>query len=183
MMWNGDESDDVDATPGFMGDVKRVEAFDTKNRRAVAVALRQGGLEAVDMGDALLQPADESRSSLPMFASPASATSRRRNFVWRLGSAVEDVSNQYHASSSLGISSTTETVLLRKGGTNVIGRKFPGKRSVGGSGGRDPLRDNMEPNSLSPEEDILFLGRNHDVVYMCERSLDSFRILCLAPSQ
>lgn len=72
VMWSSDDSEEPDAlvTSSVLGDVKRIEAFDTRDHRAVVVALRQGGLEAVDMGDALCQPGDESRPFLPMFLSP-----------------------------------------------------------------------------------------------------------------
>lgn len=48
---------------------------------------------------------------------------------------------------------------------------------------KDSKKDDsrFNPLALSPDEDILFLGRNRDRVYMCERNADSFRILRLSP--
>jgi hypothetical protein len=54
------------------GEVRRVEAFDVRDR-AVVVALRRSALEAVDVGDALLNPGDESRPYIPEYsAAPTS---------------------------------------------------------------------------------------------------------------
>lgn len=178
MMWSSDGAELVDRSAGSsgpMGDVKRVEAFDTKDQRAVVVALRQGGLEAADMGDALFQPGDESRSAFPMFISPGGATARRKNYVWKLGSAAEDVStpsrSQGGSSTPPSPASRSETVLVRKH-ANGLGKKK-----------RQAMGDGEDSTPLSPDEDILYLGRNLDAVYMCERSVDSFRILRLSPAE
>jgi hypothetical protein len=166
VMWSHDGLDESETYGHVLGDVKRIEAFDTRDQRAVVVALRQGGLEAVDMGDALLQPGDRSRPFLPLFMSPATSTGRRKNYIWYLGGTVEDASTP---SALLGIGTQRGTTL---------GRKMVPQRRTNAT--RDHPKD-PENNVLSPDEDILFLGRNHDRVYMCERNADSFRILRLAP--
>ncbi|KAF8314195.1 hypothetical protein DL93DRAFT_2136935 [Clavulina sp. PMI_390] len=199
VMWSTDETDDSPlAGPGptpVLGDVKRIEAFDTRGSRAVVVALRQGGLEAVDMGDALFQPGDESRPHLPMFISPASSTGRRKNWTWHLGSAVEDISSRF-AQTRLGRrtgpsllpnpnASTGNGHALSPGSSsNAHGvRRSASARRVRRDEDRSgPAPPSVPPlaNALSPDEDILFLGRNRDRVYMCERNADSFRILQLS---
>lgn len=166
VLWSHGGLNESETYRHVLGDVRRVEAFDTRDQRAVVVALRQGGLEAVDMGDALLQPGDHSRPFLPLFMSPAASTGRRKNYIWYLGSAVEDVSAQ----STLLSFGTQRTALSRK--------TVPQRRT---NTRRDNPRDPEDNLPLSPDEDILFLGRNRDRVYMCERNADSFRILRLAP--
>ncbi|KAG8900389.1 hypothetical protein FRC01_010154, partial [Tulasnella sp. 417] len=66
-----------------LGDVKRLEAFDTRGR-AVLLALRHGGIEVADVGDALCLPGDESRPVLPHFHAEAPSVSRRPPFTWKL---------------------------------------------------------------------------------------------------
>lgn len=167
VMWSHDGLDESEAYGHVLGHVKRIEAFDTRDERAVVVALRQGGLEAVDMSDALLQPGDHSRPLLPLFMSPATSTGRRKNYIWHLGSAVEEATTP---SAPLSIGTQRGTALGRK--------TAPQRRAnVMRNHSKDP--DDNVP--LSTDEDILFLGRNHDRVYMCERNADTFRILRLAP--
>ena len=168
VLWTVDKQGGApDSTFVGLGDVKRVEAFDTKDRRAVVVALRQGGIEAVDMGDALLLPGDESRTFLPLFTAPPATTNRRRNFVWRLGTPVEDVSTTL---SPLGIQPRKQTSL---GG----GKKGSSKRM--GSTKAPPSGEEPGSTVVAPDDDVIFLGRNEDAVYMCERNADTFRILRL----
>jgi len=73
-----------------MGDIKRLEALDLRER-AVLVAMRQGGLEVVDLGDALLKPADKSRTILPHYNPPQANINRRAPFVWKIGSPIVNV--------------------------------------------------------------------------------------------
>jgi hypothetical protein len=171
-VWSPDRQSAVDPSLVKLGEVKHLEAFDTKDHRAVVVALRQGGIEAADMGDALLQPGDESRTSLPLFASPSSSTSRRLNFVWRLGSPVEDVSSTI---SPFGISPRRETALARSAPSPPTKRLGAGKRA-------ETLKDSDDLPSTAPDDEIIFLGRNQDRVFLCERSANSFRILRLSPT-
>lgn len=204
VMWSNNDPDETETYSSslVLGDVKRIEAFDTRDRRAVVVALRQGGLEAVDMGEALFQPGDESRPFFPMFVSPSSSTGRRKNWIWYLGGAVEDVSTHLSSLGSLGnVQQRRETALGRR--SLPASQKRPA--TVGASSGstlnqqqqqnrkrrdteareredgRNAPRSTQLSTSLSPDEDILFLGRNRDRVYMCERNADSFRILRLSP--
>ena len=155
--------DEPDAHPivnGKLGDIKRVEAFDVRDR-AIIVALRQGGLEAVDVGDALLAPADESRSIVPDFQAPVSGISRRGTFIWRIGAPV----SMPPVSSSR---ETTNTAL------HLVRKKQSSTKAELHSMGIEDSDGNLN-------EEVLFLGRDSDNVYFCERHAASFRILRLAP--
>ena len=156
-----DEPDTHPIVNGKLGDIKRVEAFDVRNR-AVIVALRQGGLEAVDVGDALFAPADESRTFIPDYQAPVDGISRRGTYVWRIGAPVS-----MPPVSSSRDSSNTALQLVRK--------KQSSTKSDSQSLGFDDGDGNLN-------EEVLFLGRNNDNVYFCERNAASFRILRLAPS-
>ncbi|KAJ7357169.1 hypothetical protein DFH08DRAFT_922309 [Mycena albidolilacea] len=174
-LWSDDgEGEGSDAKPaplGRMGDVKRLEAFDVKDR-SVLVAMRQGGLEAVDLSDALLKPADQSRTVLPQFSPPPSNINRRGPFVWKIGTPV-------------AASATSATVLSSKtkGGSGFS--HIPGKKQSSGSTkspmGRTEfsMGDNQESEMV---DEVLFLGRKEDEIYICERNAGSFRILRLGPN-
>ncbi|KAE9410938.1 hypothetical protein BT96DRAFT_870754 [Gymnopus androsaceus JB14] len=171
-MWSEDDRTDDDTKSalllGRMGDVKRIEAVDTKDR-SVLIAMRQGGVEAVDLGDALLKPADESRTSFPQFNPTVSNMNRRAPFVWRIGTPV-----------AASATSATATVLSRPKGNHIpkpklsagLGAKSPGNRTEFTAG-------DSEPEFL---DEVLFLGRKDDEIYICERNSGSFRILRLCPS-
>ncbi|KAJ6519630.1 hypothetical protein C8R45DRAFT_886312 [Mycena sanguinolenta] len=173
-VWSDDgEGDGPDARPtslGRMGDVKRLEAFDVKDR-SVLVAMRQGGLEAMDLGDALLKPADESRTVLPQFSPPPSNINRRGPFVWKIGTPV-------------AASATSATVLSSKPKGSGFSH-IPGKKQSSGSTkspmGRTEfsLGDNQDSEVA---DEVLFLGRKEDEIYICERNAGSFRILRLGPN-
>lgn len=156
-----DETDTHPIVNGKLGDIKRVEAFDVRNR-AVIVALRQGGLEAVDIGDALLAPADESRTFIPDYHVPIGSISRRGTFVWRIGAPVSMPAVSYSRDST-----NTALQLVRKKQSSTK----PDSQSLG-----------FDDGDGSFNEEVLFLGRNDDNVYFCERNAASFRILRLAPS-
>ncbi|KAF7339636.1 GYF domain-containing protein [Mycena sanguinolenta] len=170
-VWSDDgEGDGPDAKPtslGRMGDVRRLEAFDVKDR-SVLVAMRQGGLEAMDLGDALLKPADESRTVLPQFSPPPSNINRRGPFVWKIGTPV-------------AASATSATVLSSKPKGSGF-HHIPGKKQSSGSTkspmGRTEfsLGDNQDSEVA---DEVLFLGRKEDEIYICERNAGSFRILRL----
>lgn len=166
-MWSID--DDHLLLPGKLGDIKRVEAFDVRDR-AIIVALRQGGLEAVDVGDALLAPADESRTFFPDYQAPFSDVSRRGTYVWRIGAPVSAAP----VSSSRDASSPTVSLVRKKHSTSMATGKSPAKSDVPSLG--------FDDGDGSLHEEVLFLGRNDDNVYFCERNAASFRILRLAPS-
>jgi hypothetical protein len=149
-----------------MGDVKRLEAFDVHDR-AVIVAMRHGGLEAMDLGDALLKPADESRTVLPQFAPPPSHTNRRGPFVWRIGTPITS-----SLASSAALSNKSKGSLLSAKKQNAGAGKSLARTEIspGGDGESDSL------------DEVMFLGRKRDEMYLCERNAGTFRILRLAPN-
>jgi len=169
-LWSSDEVDEGSKPVPFgrMGDIKRLEAFDVEDR-AVLVAMRQGGLEAVDLGDALLKPADESRTILPQFSPPLTSINRRAPFVWKIGTPVS-------------ASATSATVLSSKGrgGYSHLTSK---KQNIGST--KSPAgRTEFSLGDVEPEvhDEMLFLGRKEDEIYFCERNAESFRILRLCPN-
>jgi hypothetical protein len=148
-----------------MGDVKRLEAFDVHDR-AVLVAMRRGGLEAVDLSDALLKPADESRTVLPQFSSPHSNTNRRTPFVWKIGTPVS--------------ASPTSATILSSKGKGSYGSLGTKKIS---SGPTKPPSGRTEFSAgdveLDTQDEVFFLGRKDNEIYFCERNAGFFRILRL----
>lgn len=163
-IWSTDSDDESKMIPR-MGDVKRVEAFDVKDR-SVLVAMRQGGVEAMDFGDALLKPADESRTLLPQFAPPPSNINRRGPFVWKIGTPIGS-----STSSATALSSKTR-------GSGYLGKK-PSLTS-----GKSPARGEFNgtgDGDIENTDEVLFLGRQGDEVYLCERNTGAFRILRLSP--
>lgn len=158
-VWSND--DPCDDSCGRMGDVKRLEAFDVMDR-SVLVAVRQGGLEAVDLSDALLRPADESRTALPQFIPPISNINRRTPFVWKSGTPI--------------LSSPSSNVILSLGSR-------PTKKESTGPAKSTNSRSEFLLGDSGPEhrEEVLFLGRKDDEIYLCERNVGSFRILRLCP--
>ncbi|KAG1716564.1 hypothetical protein ID866_616 [Astraeus odoratus] len=147
-----------------MGDVKRLETFDVKDR-SVIVALRQGGLEAMDFGDGLLKPADESRHLLPNFCPPPSNTNRRMPFVWKIGMPIAPGNSE-----PATLSTKTKACHLVKKASYPAG-KSPARSEFSSSGdGESDITD-----------ELLFFGRNGDNLYLCERSSGTFRVLKLGP--
>lgn len=147
--------------------MKRLEAFDVEDR-AVLVAMRQGGLEVVDFGDALLLPADHSRTLFPHFHPPSSSVNRRGAYIWRIGAPIS-------ASSS---SSSLPSLPPR------LPHRFHGKKQSIGvvkSPGRSDLSTSGDPDQEHRDE-VLFLGRKDNEVYICEKRPGSFRILRLSPN-
>lgn len=166
-VWSSDETDEESRlATGRMGDIKRLEAFDVHDR-AVLVAMRRGGLEAVDLSDALLNPADESRTVLPQFSSPHSNTNRRAPFVWKIGTPVFDSPTSATVLSSKGKGSHTSlsTKKLNTGST-----KSPPGRTEFSAGG---------DTEVDTHDEVLFLGRKDNEIYFCERNAGFFRILRL----
>lgn len=167
--WTSDE--DVDGQllhSGRLGDIKRLEAFDLQGR-SVLVAMRQGGFEAVDLTDALLRPADASRDMLPHFTAPPFQMTRRKIFTWRIGSPASSSSSASVTVTTLPRNSSRHNLSARKPG---IGPGRASGRQEFGSGDFDGER---------PRSEILFLGRQDDSVYLCERDGDTFRVLRLSP--
>lgn len=166
-VWSNDDCQDESKTPaGKMGDIKHLEALDIKDR-AVLVAVRQGGLEAVDLNDALLRPADQSRTTLPTFHPPSNTTNRRPPFVWRIGTPIDSFNAALSVLSSKGKSSLAS--LPKKTGISIAKSTMGSQGSVGAEVDGDP------------NDEVLFLGRKEDEIYFCERNAGSFRILRLCP--
>ena len=160
-LWSAEDEVNSTSNAPRMGDIKRLEAFDVKDR-AVIVAMRQGGLEALDLGDALLKPADESRTVLPYFLPPPSNINRRGPFVWKIGTPVN--------------SSTGGTALSARAKTGYLGRKasYPPVKPPS-KGDFTAVNDGDQEFA----DEIIFLGRTGDNLYLCERNGGAFRILRL----
>ncbi|GJJ09469.1 hypothetical protein Clacol_003692 [Clathrus columnatus] len=167
--WSMDDDEGQGINKTKLGDITRIEAFDVETR-AIIVALRQGGLEVVDVADAILSPADESREALPDFQASPANISRRGAYTWRIGSPVSlaPVSSLHEAPK------TAITLVRKKQMANVATMAKAPAKSEGGYLIFDDS-DNLF------REEIIFLGRKDDNVYFCERNIDSFRILRLAP--
>ncbi|PPQ89596.1 hypothetical protein CVT25_012341 [Psilocybe cyanescens] len=166
-LWSADESESTKAAPSSkMGDIKRLEAFDVR-KGSVLVAMRQGGLEAVALGDALLNPADESRTILPHYNPPLSNINRREPFVWRIGTPI--FSSQSGNQGEKGV-----TTPALQGGKKSSVALIKNNSSRTDAVSTDP--------DVDPLDEVLFLGRKEDDVYFCERNAVSFRILRLSPS-
>lgn len=165
---------------GKLGDVKRLETFET-TERTIIVAFRQGGLEAVDLGDAIMTPGDGCRTIYPYFDPPIGTFNRRLNFLWRTGAPVGE--NVLSFKSSGSISSITDT----QGPMNKAAKRrslnpslITGVRNSGSKGG--PFGDGEEDRdgvSVTPD-DLLVLGRSENNVYFCDRSSGRFRLLVLS---
>ncbi|KAF7784446.1 hypothetical protein Agabi119p4_611 [Agaricus bisporus var. burnettii] len=167
-IWSNDDSREESMVPiGKMGDIKHLEAFDVKDR-SILIAMRQGGLEAVDLNDALLRPADQSRTILPSFNPPSLTTNRRSPFVWKIGTPVD--------STGAALSLKGKSGIPRKTGIGIA-KSTTNSQIYGGNGGGGYGGDvDMDFN-----DDVLFLGRKADEIYFCERNAGSFRILKLCP--
>jgi len=169
-LWSNDESELAKPfTSGKLGDVKRLEAFDVK-RGSVLVAMRQGGIEVVNLGDALLKPADESRTILPHYNPPVSNINRRAPFVWKIGTPL--------ASSPV---QTDDLITKNNGPLGLLstGKKANTISTKAANGRTDSFSGEFDIDS---QDEVLFLGRKEDEVYMCERNAASFRILRLSPA-
>ncbi|KAI9512903.1 hypothetical protein F5148DRAFT_655385 [Russula earlei] len=169
-LWTPDEQD-IDGqtiSSGRLGDVKRLEAFDLHGC-SVLVALRQGGFEAVELNDALLRPADASRDVLPHFTTSPFQMNRRKIFTWRIGSPAFSTSSTF----------ATGTTPPRPSSRHAT----PAKRinSAPGKSSARPEFGHSDVEGEHPRNEIMFLGRQGDDVYLCERDGDTFRILRISP--
>jgi hypothetical protein len=170
-LWTPDEQD-VDRQPvslGRLGDVKRLEAFDSVQGRSVLVAIRQGGFEAVDLSDALLRPADASRDVLPHFTAPPFQMNRRKIFTWRIGSQASSTSTVSGGMTIISRSSSRPSAPAKKPNTG-LGKSSARLEFGGGDVDGEQIRN-----------EIIFLGRQDDNVYLCERDGEAFRVLLLSP--
>lgn len=166
LLWSNDEDTEFPSS-GKLGDIKRLEAFDI-SQRSLLVALRQGGLEVVDLGDALLKPADESRPNLPNYAVPLNLVGRRAPFVWKIGNPLSCTFTLVN-----GLPTTTKAK-GSFGSSNKKSGNGPAKNT-------NSKADSYGIESETDQQDVLFLGRNDDDVYFCERNVSSFRIIRLTP--
>lgn len=167
-LWSNDESELTKlSASGKLGDVKRLEAFDVK-KGSVLVAMRQGGIEVVNLGDALLKPADESRTILPHYNPPMNNINRRAPFVWKIGTPL--ASSPMQAGDLITKNDAPLGLLSAGKKANVISTKAA-------SGKTDSFSGEFDADS---QDEVLFLGRKEDEVYMCERNGTSFRILRLS---
>lgn len=166
LFWSSD-GDAKSASPRKLGDIKRLEAFDI-SERSLLVALRQGGLEVVDLGDALLRPADGSRTNLPNYSVPPDAIGRREPFVWKIGNPL---------SSAFALVDGVSVATKGKATFGYSNRKS----SVAPTKNTNGKTDSYGAESETDQQDVLFMGRNDDNVYFCERSASSFRIIRLSP--
>ncbi|KAJ3507516.1 hypothetical protein NMY22_g16904 [Coprinellus aureogranulatus] len=170
-LWSAERDGSEDVKPGSgLGDIRRLEAFDV-DERSVLVAMRQGGLEAVDFRDALLRPADESRTVLPNYTTLSAQMNRRPPFVWKIGTPIQ-----------AGPAPLTALTHKPKGSgfTSHLTSKRPGTAgSSRGHGKADSASGDLDPDS---QEEVFYIGRKEDELYVCERNAGSFRILKLSPS-
>ena len=167
-LWTPDELD-IDGQPistGRLGDVKRLEAFDLQGR-SVLVAMRQGGFEVAELNDALLRPADASRDVLPHFMAPPFQMNRRKIFTWRIGSPIS-------------YTPVTLTTLPRTSSRHSTPTKKVSSAAPGKSAGRTEF-GHCDAEGERGRDEIVFLGRQDDHVYICERDGETFRILRLSP--
>ncbi|KAF9270374.1 hypothetical protein L218DRAFT_888847 [Marasmius fiardii PR-910] len=173
----GDDESKPASLTGRMGDVKRLEAVDTKDR-SVLIAMRQGGVEAVDLGDALLRPADASRGVLPQFNPAPSTMNRRQPFVWRMGTPISTLS-----SSGLLTASSTLSSINKHGKSNISNLpRTPKSNSLSTKSPNAKTEFNAGDGDQEFHDEVLFLGRKEDEIYICERNAGSFRILRLGPT-
>lgn len=172
-------------SPAKLGDIKRLEAFEMADGRTVLVAFRQGGLEATDIGDAIMTPGDECRTVYPYFDPPPSLCNRRSVFTWRTGEPlVERVPDVNDSQSSFPTSSAIAVSTVGAGVNN------PKRRSGHVSQLSGPKGPTWKPSALSDgeddsgfygiQEDLLVLGRSRDKVYFCDRSTGKFRLMMLS---
>ena len=178
--WTLDDeaSQNQNTVPMRLGDVKHLEAFEVdRTARAVVVAFRQGGIEAVDIADAIMTPGDGCRTVYPYFNPPPNTINRRKTFVWRVGDEVEggggDLCRETDGSrNGCAVDPPSDTIAVSVlGGHHHFARKAAMTRGVGG----DILDDDREPGA----EGLLVIGRDKDKVYFCDRRAGTFRLMCL----
>ena len=171
LQWSTDDDDPFALYGTKLGDVKRLEAFDAADK-ALVVAIRQGGLEVADVGESIMKPGDLSRTALPTF-NPADTSFKRRDpFVWRIGSPLSPFAAGAVSSTGLPLPSIPQTP-SKKG--NLPPGKSPARNDFVGISMHDIENDGKI------NEELLYLGRNREDVYCCERTNGSFRILRLCP--
>lgn len=189
--WSSDDSQPRSfsylSPPARLGDVKRLEAFEVAEGKAVIVAFRQGGMEAIDIGEAVMSPGDGCRTSLPYFNPPSDSFSRRETFVWKLGEPVkQDVTPEEESTTDLhSVKPSSKAASLTQATPAVAKRRtmlLSGNNGLKGSNGRlvPPEGDAERNDSFDSQEELLVLGRDQNKVYFCDRSLGNFRLLVLS---
>ncbi|ESK98350.1 gyf domain protein [Moniliophthora roreri MCA 2997] len=174
-----DDSKPASLTGGRMGDVKRLEAVDIKDR-SVLIAMRQGGVEAVDLSDALLRPADDSRGTLPQFNPAPSTVNRRAPFVWRIGTPV---SSSPTSQTSTVLSSNSSAKQHKSGlSGHSMSMTRPSRLAPAAKSPAGKMEFNVGDADSEFHDEVLFLGRKENEIYICERNAGSFRILRLSPT-
>lgn len=169
-----------------LGDVKRLEAFEVGDDKAVIVAFRQGGLEAAEIGDAIMTPGDGCRTVYPYFDPPTGTYNRRSTFLWRTGQPVSATSNLSPSASSTfpressgaGKNVPPTSAALKRRSLNP----YLLSNNRGASGKMGPLSDGEEDrdHSFSGQEELLVVARLQDKVYFVDRSSGSFRFMVLS---
>ena len=161
-LWSNDISQETKSSSfGNMGDIKRLEALNIRER-AVLVAIRHGGLEVVDVGDALLKPADKSRTILPHYNPSQTNINRRAPFVWKIGTPIINTQLSDLMNEEQGIPDSKKD--------STVSKQTSTERP-------DPVSGDFD---MDPQDEVLFLGRKDNAIYFCERSPTSFRILRLS---
>jgi hypothetical protein len=167
-VWTADDAAKDGA--GRLGDVRHLEAFDVKER-SVLVALRHGGIEAVDLGDALLQPGDDSRPVIPHYQPSDKEFARRNPFIWKIGTPAGFQHGSAAAVASLHKASAGHRGPSRK--ASLPTAKSPGRTEF--------MSSNDDHHERSSQDEVFFIGRKEDEVYFCERNGGTFRILRISP--
>ncbi|CAG8612251.1 2878_t:CDS:2, partial [Acaulospora colombiana] len=181
--WTSDDTLQAKFALNKLGDVKRLEAFEVKDGKIVIVAFRQGGMEAMDIGDAIMAPGDGCRTVYPYFDPPAGSFNRRSPFVWRTGEPIENEKPRIIPGSASFSSSPTTGVeyshAYKRRSTNPAGLLSSNKGNTK-SGLLSDGEDEREGSS-GIQEDLLVLGRSQDKVYLCDRRYGNFRLMTLEP--
>ncbi|KZT55939.1 hypothetical protein CALCODRAFT_336623 [Calocera cornea HHB12733] len=148
--------------PAGLGEIQRVEAFDGHNNGAVLVAIRESGLEAVDIADALLAPSTTSGAMPPMQGS----YSRRLNWSWDVADPFPINVEPMAYTNGSGPGDHRALAAAKLNGTALP------PRSASLQHGHD----------YHSNQYISYLGREGSRVYMCTRSANMFRVICLQSS-
>jgi len=170
-------------SPGRLGDVKRLEAFEVGDNKAVVVAFRQGGLEASEIGDAIMTPGDGCRTVYPYFDPPLGTYNRRSTFIWRIGDPI----NVHRAPAPPMFPSDPNVTMTSVAPSSALSKRrnnnphiLSNSRGSGGKSGLLSDGDEDRDNFFDAQEELLILGRFQDKVYFCDRSSSNFRMMVLS---
>jgi hypothetical protein len=182
--WTSEDTLQTSFAFNKLGDIKRLEAFEIRNGKIVIVAFRQGGLEAMDIGEAIMTPGDGCRTTYPYFDPPTGSFNRRTPFIWRTGEPIEtdktrltSASASFSSSLTMGLENSHASKRRSTNPTSLLSsNKGPNTKAGLLSDGEDE----KEGGSGIPE-DLLVLGRSQDKVYLCDRRYGNFRLMTLEP--